>query len=60
MPKTGVLRALRTLDAIIREFERYVLIAAIILGAGVLAFMVIRKRKGGPAVASVPKEEPAI
>lgn len=48
MPKTGVLRALRTLDAIIREFERYVLIAAIILAsvmliAGVIARTVVQR-----------------
>jgi len=48
VPKTGVLRALRTLDAIIREFERYVLIAAIILAsvmliAGVIARTVVQR-----------------
>jgi hypothetical protein len=33
-------------------------IAAIFIGAVVIVLLV-RKRKGGPAVASVPKEEPA-
>lgn len=46
--KSGVLRALRTLDGIVREFERYVLIAAIVLAsimliAGVIARTVVQR-----------------